>query len=358
MSNIQYPDYLLDALDGVIQRIEKNWEEKNQNSTQQDILNRQKYVQNCLVMYIKTATELGYINKDNFCSVANSLNKIESINALPYNERVVYGATNEKNGKLQIKYNPDLRDYVGMPYGSRSKMYLYHELGHCFAMQDSIAFDIFLDRDPALQRDDCIKNKEIAKDGKLALEEFVVQNIAEDVLYSQINKPRPKRRLYINPAMFGDENGNSMPFSTRLDFYGEFEQPGLAFANTLKGVGDYTKYKNQEAFLQSLAHDFFFFLMTPNCCKDIITEYKMSQIEDKEYNLFLTLYSFGNLFNAKYATFGAGKFKNSTINTELSRLSFEIIQDNGASFMDAGKKAEWSQFYPNYLTDKDAEMQK
>ncbi len=340
------PTQLKDSLFKLENRIFQTWNKNNTLSKDE--------LTNCIEWYFVTATQLGYINQKNLNHICNCINDIVSIEELPIEQRNVYGITTTVPGnKKIIQYNPDIPASKHLTSEARTIVYLYHELGHGFAFNDNKAFVDFVTKDKNINSQDTTF-RQLAVDGTLCIEEYVVQEMAEEIYHTATKQKRCDRHYIGNIYMYGTSGSNrTRALPTRLDYYGELEEPVLQFAKTLKGVGNPYLYNgdiNNEALLQSISHDLCKKAMQPDVCKDIITEYLNSPIDKKEEVLLTTMAGLGYLVNAKYQSFGARVSLNHPTSVSQCNEFYEYVKDVTDENMDFDTtKIDWHSCYPEYL---------
>lgn len=157
--------------------------------------------------YIDKSIELGMINEQNIERITSNLNALTQIKLLHENDvelgygQNFYGYTDDAN-KIFINSNDNHGGFEAMKFGEpfRREMYLYHELTHQ-AIKGSFLDDI----------SQGYANRMI--------EEYVVQNYAEDIYYSTHNVARPARSM-VEPI---DCHAGVVIVDTNLDYYGEFQ---------------------------------------------------------------------------------------------------------------------------------------
>lgn len=157
--------------------------------------------------YIDKSIELGMINETNIERVTSNLNALTQIKLLRENDielgygQNFYGYTDDTN-KIFINSNDNHGGFDAMKFGEpfRREMYLYHELTHQ-AIKGSFLDDVSQGY------------------ARRLIEEYVVQNYAEDIYYSTHNVARPARSM-IEPI---DCHAGVVIVDTNLDYYGEFQ---------------------------------------------------------------------------------------------------------------------------------------
>lgn len=160
--------------------------------------------------YINKSVEMGILNEENFDRISANLNELTEIRLLReadtdlgYGQNF-YGYTDTDANKIYINTNDGHGGFDAMRFGEpfRREMYLYHELTH-----QALRGGLF----------------DIGGSGyaRRMIEEYVVQNYAEEVYYSTHNLSRPARENR-EPI---DCHANVVRVDTNLDYYGEFQEP-------------------------------------------------------------------------------------------------------------------------------------
>lgn len=234
-------------------------------------------VQQCC-FYIDSLVRTGLIEKSLYEEIANRiLTNIQSIDYVPEDKRGVYGYTSISEKKLYI--NPDLKP-------DKKLLYVFHELGHV----------VLYDGDDWLMDIDN-KQSQYAYYGFMVNEEALVQNIAEECFYDQLNvsgihRSRPKREKHPTPILPKD-----VYVVSNFDYYGEFQPVAIAFGRTLRGVG--TSVNDSD---DKIMFDFCRRALKGHWRKSIIEEYEH---DNQSENLFSLLVGMAHIYIQQGRTFGA-----------------------------------------------------
>ncbi|MBO5143211.1 MAG: hypothetical protein J6C46_09565 [Clostridia bacterium] len=235
--------------------------------------------------FVQQGVNTGIITQKNLHYVLSKLQRINLFTSLPPQYRGMYGLTDESQNKdgLNVFINPDLDSH-------RRKQYAFHELAHVImdGEQNFVTNNVYNEMAGNISN----KDLNYISNGYLVIEEAIAQEISEMFVYSSENRPRP----VMTPSM--DNAIPNISFYTNHDFYGLYQPLAVAFAKTLRGIGNKKEVSNsQSIYLELLAKRAF----NGNFSKDIIDEYMM----DNHYvDLIRSFRDMGTVFMVKQATFG------------------------------------------------------
>lgn len=235
--------------------------------------------------FIALCIKHGYINRDNIKHFYKNLSKLKTITVLPQGNRGIYGYTT--GDKSTVMTNPSLdRD--------RRKLYLFHELGHIVLSLDHSLCQERLEHHLKLRESQGLPNNDIfyAGDGLKIIEEALVQNLAETLLYDSKKQARPIEKDSMDKAI------PDIKFKTNFDFYGLYQSLVGSFGKTLRFVPKTPKDTPSELLNKLTVKAFY-----PDFTSNIINEYE-NDIGIR--HLFLVLNKFGIVFNSKLNSFGYG----------------------------------------------------
>ena len=213
----------------------------------------------------------------------NLVDNLNFVTVFPPEKRGYYGEYVDSETLLYI--NPQLSASSELSSDERTRLYICHELGH---IQNAKWMNKLLPELNSLNYSN--EDKQLIIDGFSLLDEATTQDRAENITYyysSKIRPPMEKRstRLF-----------NNRPFNTNFDYYGEFQEPTINFAKTLRGIGKLSSDESvmEEFDKRSLSGDF---------ADNILYEYRMDGYEEELYYMMGRL---GVIKNASYEAFGYG----------------------------------------------------
>lgn len=242
--------------------------------------------------FIKGVEEFLFYNykhdRRNFKLVLDTIIGLKSITVLDDNQRGIYGITHS-DGTIQI--NPNLNGNGLLDSDERTRLYVFHELGHMVNKKWMTSVTTFLSR----QNNMSPREKTLFYEGFSLLDEATTQERAEQMAYFFAKKTRPDLYSVRDPrGMYG-----KMPYNTNFDFYGELQPPAIKFGRTLRGIG---KIEDEQKVMRELAQR----AKSKNFANDIIREYTR---DGQLQNLFSQMHYMGLIKKASYARFGMGSIE-------------------------------------------------
>lgn len=243
-----------------------------------------------------------YFPKHDFDRLFDNLkNRLNIITVLPKDLRIIFGEYLE--GDKAILINPQIPASKTLTGSERSRLYLYHELGHVTNGEWIDTVSSHID-----SLDDDIDTKQLMSDGFDLLDEVTAQERAESITYFFLGKRRPDISEFKGPLFDGE------PFSSNFDYYGDMEEPAYMFARTLRGVG----HENNMA---DMINNVSFRAVDPKFVDRIFNEYKRDGHLDE---LYLMLAYMGIIKNASYAKIGYGN-PQSIVMSKMAREELDRI---------------------------------
>ena len=210
----------------------------------------------------------------------SKLQRIDLFADLPVQNRGMFGATfnsPNRNG-LTVCINPDLDEH-------RRKQYAFHELAHVVmdGEQDIVVNDVYATMNGTISNSDL----GLISDGFTVIEEAIAQEISEIFVYSSENRLRPNLNRTTDNAI------PNITFYSNHDFYGLYQPLGIAFAKTLRGIGNKNDVSTSESIHLKLLCGRVF---DGNFAKDILEEYT----KDNHYvDLIKNFKDMGNVYRVK-----------------------------------------------------------
>ena len=125
------------------------------------------------------------------------------------------------------------------------------------------------------------------------LDEATTQDRAETITYYYSSKIRPFMSRKTSRLFDGT------PFETNFDYYGEYQEPAISFARTLRGIG---KINNREEAMEKLDVR----ALKEDFAESVFNEYRL---DGQITNLHKLLKSLGIIKNAGYAVFNYAPIK-------------------------------------------------
>ena len=150
--------------------------------------------------------------------------KLSIITVLPKKRRGIYGEFVETDKLVFI--NPSLRPSSSLTSQERTRLYMCHELGHIINSDwmDTVEEHISRSGETGEAYD-------LMYAGFSMIDEATTQNRAEAITYYFCGKQRSRLRMHRGPLFDGET------YRSNFDFYGEFQEPAIAFSKTLRGNG-------------------------------------------------------------------------------------------------------------------------
>lgn len=213
------------------------------------------------------------------------IDKLNYVAVLPVNERGIYGKF-EDNG---IYFNPVLSGNVFLNSDERTRLYIFHELGHI--VNNQWMMDVL----KHLNSRRLDVNKQYVYDGFSLLDEAITQNLAEEMAYYYAGKKRPGKANVRNITKYGSLFGGKT-YQTNYDFYGELQGPASIFAKTLRGIVSNVGNNDDKSLMELCKR-----ALNDNFFSNIYNEYEK---DGQLYNFYQLFQYFGIIKNASYATFG------------------------------------------------------
>jgi len=234
----------------------------------------------------------GLIDSQNWESVIDRINAINSFGDLPEQNRGVFGATfhdeSARHG-LHVRVNPDLDEF-------HRRQYCFHELTHVILDGESEKVKGTVENEAGLDGSDH-GDRAILDDiekGYTVIEESIAQEVSEMLVYSSYGLNRPSTNLQRDNAI------GRIKFQSNWHYYGLYHPMGIAFAKTFRGIGCLPETPNRNDVAMSLLCKKAF---DGNFANQICDEY------DKDgcfLRLCQVLKKLGKVYGVKQASFGVG----------------------------------------------------
>ena len=274
--------------------------------------------------YYVSLIKLGYVDKKNYFNVLNQLKGIECISILKSTS--ISGVTVGK--KISINPNPiSLRD---LNSEESFKLTVFHELGHTITECWNKDVELVTTK---LFNNINIKNK-LRKfginsrndlvNGFILLEDVLVQEVAEDVLYRSKDAARPGFYYYDSDTFPG------IKYRSNYSLYTIFQELGLKFFRSFKFIDCFGKKTISSALNKCAIKGFY-----SNFIKNLDEE--MSSDMNKMSDFALMLGCLGKVKNANYAEFGLGVSDNYSRNTYYYNLFQTLVNDRMIRVVDEKK---------------------
>lgn len=255
--------------------------------------------------FFYTGIKEGLINKNNLGRILASLKDKDSGMRViePIDREGIYGKS--VGNKVQI--NLGMTKHPNSPQLSAKdvrRLYIFHEIGHKII---NIS-DNYLETNRYTNTlEKILKNKGIdgpdlsysgsVYNGLLMIEECLVQEMAEILTYSSVNKKRPNFRYQHEIASLQKNGFEDCVVKTNLDFYGLFQTPTINLGRTIRGCSTSSSTDTE------VLHNMIKKALNKNFTEELFREYNQGDGR-LYYDLFLTLRSMGFIQIQKYATFG------------------------------------------------------
>ncbi len=223
--------------------------------------------------------------------------KLNIITVLPKKRRGIYGEFVETHRLIFI--NPALVPSTSLTGQERTRLYMCHELGHII---NSDWMNTVVNHISSEATDDL----QLIYDGFAMIDEATTQNRAEAITYYFCGKQRGELRR-LRSSLF-----DGQPFKSNFDYYGEFQEPAIAFSKTLRGSGG--PYASDDDAMRLLSVR----TLDPRFVDKVFYEY---QRDGHLSDLIDMLKNLGRIKNGKYASFGIGD-RSSISETRLAKENF------------------------------------
>ena len=205
---------------------------------------------------------------------------VEIIAVLSRDRRGIYGEYVDLEKLVYI--NPNLRSSDTLTGKERTRLYLCHELGHIQNHEWIVTGLDYINNE-----EEDLNTRQTMYEGLSLLDEATTQERAEAITYYFSAKKRPSLSSKFGFLFDGEA------YSSNFDYYGELEEPAIAFGKTLRGIGNSNTSQNviHKLSIRTLDKDF---------VKKIFYEY---QVDGHLDELYLLLAFMGIIKRASYAVF-------------------------------------------------------
>lgn len=305
-----FKDALSDLYDRSIQ--EYNREKHDLKDKKRDIecLNK---VFPLIEYYYVSLIKLGYVDKKNYFNILNQLKSIDSIGIL--NPGKLRGVTVGK----KISVNPVSTAFNDLTGEEMFRLTIFHELGHiiCESFNKDAAnlCERLCNNSKIKNRlnEFGITNKNILLNGFVLLEDVLVNEVAEDVLYRSKESLRPGFCYYKNDSFPG------VKYRSNYNLYTLFQELGLKFFSCFKFIDCFREATVTDALKKSSVKGFY-----SNFVNNI--ENEISSDSDKMSDFALMLGCLGKVKNACYSNFGLGVEEDKNINNYYYHLYLALAK--------------------------------
>ena len=262
--------------------------------------------------YYVSLLKLGYVDKKNYNNILNQLKSIECISVLnPGNLRGVTVGT-------KISINPELKASGDLNGEDMFKLTVFHELGHVINFSWTDEMVKLCDRmfkNVEVQnklKKYGINSKNDLVNGFILLEDVLVHEAAEDVLYRDKETARPSFLKYKN------SNFPNIIFRSNYSLYQIFQELGLNFFRCLKTCDCYQEKTVNSALKKSTLKGF-----NANFINNI--ENEMNTDIERYGDFALMLGCLGKIKNATYSEFGLGTSTDINTNSYYYNLFLQAV---------------------------------
>ena len=262
--------------------------------------------------YYVSLIKLGYVDKKNYFNILNQLKSIESVGLLK--PGAVRGLT--VGNKIQI--NPEQQPMNDLTSSEMFDLTVFHELGHIINLSWEKDYHNLCDR---LFNNMEIRNrlkkfginsKNDLLNGFILLEDVIVEEAAEDVLYRSKESNRPSFYIHRSKIFPGVE------YRSNYAMYTVFQELGLKFFRAFNSTGSLEEKTVSSALKKSTTRAFnrdFISKIEEEICTDI------SNMSD----FALMLGCLGKIKNANYSDFGLAVKDDKKNNTYYYNLYLSLI---------------------------------
>lgn len=217
-----------------------------------------------------------------FDSIFKNLREhLDVIAVLPRKRRGIYGEYVEKDNLVYI--NPELGNSSTLTSKERTRLYICHELGHIQNHEWILTGVDYVNKEG-----ESFNTRQTMYEGLSLLDEATTQERAEAITYYFSGKKRPNLASRCGRLFDGE------PYSSNFDYYGELEEPAIAFGKTLRGIGS-------SKTSQDIIHRLSIRTLDKEFVRKIFYEY---QVDGHLDELYLLLAYMGIIKRASYAKFG------------------------------------------------------
>lgn len=274
--------------------------------------------------YYVSLIKLGYVDKKNYFNILNQLKDIESVGVLKPGP--VRGLTVGKS----IQVNPVQEPFNELSGDDLFKLTVFHELGHIINLSwekeyHELSERLFNNREIRERLNKFgINSKNDLINGFILLEDVIVEEAAEDVLYRSKEEPRPPFMKYRSNIFPGVE------YRSNYCMYTNFQELGLKFFRSFNFIDCFREKTVSSALKKSSTKAFnreFMTRMTDEICTDI----------NKMSDFALILGCLGKVKNANYSDFGLAVKDDKRNNTYYYNLYLSLINDKIIRLVDEKK---------------------
>ena len=262
--------------------------------------------------YYVSLIKLGFVDKKNYFNILNQLKSIESVGLLK--PGAVRGLT--VGNKIQI--NPEQQPMEGLTSSEMFDLTVFHELGHIINLSWEKDYHNLCDRlfnnmeiRNRLKKFG-IKSKNDLVNGFILLEDVIVEEAAEDVLYRSKEEARPSFYIHKSEVFPGVE------YRSNYAMYTVFQELGLKFFRAFNSTGCLEEKTVSSALKKSTTRAFnrdFINRIEEEICTDI----------NNMSDFALMLGCLGKIKNANYSDFGLAVKDDKKNNSYYYNLYMSLI---------------------------------
>lgn len=262
--------------------------------------------------YYVSLIKLGFVDKKNYFNILNQLKSIESVGLLK--PGAVRGLT--VGNKIQI--NPEQQPMEGLTSSEMFDLTVFHELGHIINLSWEKDYHNLCDRlfnnmeiRNRLKKFG-IKSKNDLINGFILLEDVIVEEAAEDVLYRSKEEARPSFYIHRSKVFPGVE------YRSNYAMYTVFQELGLKFFRAFNSTGCLEEKTISSALKKSTTRAFnrdFINRIEEEICTDI----------NNMSDFALMLGCLGKIKNANYSDFGLAVKDDKKNNSYYYNLYMSLI---------------------------------
>ena len=262
--------------------------------------------------YYVSLIKLGYVDKKNYTNILKQLKSIECISVLK--PGLLRGVTLGK----KISINPEPKPLGDLDSQDMNKLVVFHELGHIICESYLNEASLLCDKlyNNSRIRSELnrygIKSKNDLINGLVLLEDVLVEEAAEDVLYRDKGKLRPDFYYYKSDKFPG------IKYRSNYSLYTIFQELGLKFFRCFNFIDCIGETTVSGVLKKSVIKGF-----NSNFINNIDDEISIDI--DTLSDFALMLGCLGKIKNASYADFGLGVADNTTNNTYYYNLYQSLV---------------------------------
>ncbi len=288
--------------------INENHDSKDQRRDLECIYNVFPLIEYYYVSLIK----LGYVDKKNYSNILNQLKSIDCIGVLK--PGALRGVTLGK----KISFNPAPEALGDLSSNDMNKLVVFHELGHIICESYNKDIDLlcnkFFNNSKIREKLNSygIKSKNDLIGGFILLEDVLVQEVAEDVLYRDKGSLRPDFYYYQN------NNFPGVKYRSNYSLYTIFQELGLKFFRCFDFI-DCGRETTVSGVLKKSALKGFNSKFVNNIDDEISTDF------DNMSDFALMIGCLGKIKNASYADFGLGVEDKKSNNSYYYNLYMSLV---------------------------------